>query len=437
MHALFDIGHGQRNWSQTGFLSRTIDGSFFEFATILNEQGFTCTSGDVSSSSIKKCDLLIIPPPVGQLNPQTGQWDALASSLFTEQQVSDILQFVNSGGHLLAFSYRFGDAFSKTNLGELIGPLGCYLNETAVSSLDCFPCNSHLMTMPFETGPECVPILATECEPIKWRAMTTVAVAPETSCEILAFTPPRSVGFNRESHRLFYNSQALCVGGSYGNGSFAVLGGPHVFEAGVYGLLSSPGNRKFAEALVRWLIRDRYQNAGQNLINPLLAPIRSNEFSDMWHQLSVEQPANKKGEILVALADKLFRDTGAFHSLGRSVWNQTRTSEFDLVYRVVSQDPIWWETKGLVCVECKNWEKPVGANEIGRFAEKIDLIGSRIGFFLARSFTKQAWMALEQVRLRRNTIIGLLGEDDYRSLSNGLVSPKDLVESSILRTLLL
>ena len=437
MHALFDIGHGQHNWSHTGFLPRTLDGSFSGFASILNEHGFSCVGDDISSSSLKNCNLLVIPPPVGQLNPQTGQWESLETSLFTEHQIDAVLQFVHAGGSLIAFSYRFGDAFSKTNLGALFSPLGCSLNEIAVSKVDCFPCDSHLLTKPFETGPECVPLLATEREVVKWRAMTTLNLRPDASCDVLAFTPPRSVGFNRETHRLFYNSQPLCVGGQYGAGNFTIFGGPHVFETGVYGLLNSIGNQRFARAIIRRLLGNNFKRSDQNLINPLLGPISSNEFSEMWSLLSVDQSAKEKGELLVSLADKIFKETGAFHPLGRSVWNHARTAEFDLVYRVISPDPIWAESKGIVCVECKNWEQPVGANEIGRFAEKVDQHGSRIGFFLARSFTKHAWLALEQVRLRRNTLIGLLSEDDYRSLSNGFVSPKDLIESSLLRTLLL
>jgi hypothetical protein len=40
--------------------------------------------------------------------------------------------------------------------------------------------------------------------------------------------------------------------------------------------------------------------------------------------------------------------------------------------------------------ECKNWQKPVGKNEIIVFGEKVRAIAAQRGFFIARAFTKDA-----------------------------------------------
>jgi hypothetical protein len=40
--------------------------------------------------------------------------------------------------------------------------------------------------------------------------------------------------------------------------------------------------------------------------------------------------------------------------------------------------------------ECKNWEKPVGKNEIIVFSEKIEACGAQKGFFVAKAYTKDA-----------------------------------------------
>jgi len=40
--------------------------------------------------------------------------------------------------------------------------------------------------------------------------------------------------------------------------------------------------------------------------------------------------------------------------------------------------------------ECKNWESAVGKNEIIVFSEKIDAVSAQRGFFVAKSFTKDA-----------------------------------------------
>jgi Restriction endonuclease len=46
--------------------------------------------------------------------------------------------------------------------------------------------------------------------------------------------------------------------------------------------------------------------------------------------------------------------------------------------------------KSVFIFECKNWEEAVGKNEIIVFSKKIDITQAQTGFFVARSFTKDA-----------------------------------------------
>jgi hypothetical protein len=46
--------------------------------------------------------------------------------------------------------------------------------------------------------------------------------------------------------------------------------------------------------------------------------------------------------------------------------------------------------KSVFIFECKNWEESVGKNEIVIFAEKIDVTQAQHGYFVAKSFTKDA-----------------------------------------------
>ena len=48
--------------------------------------------------------------------------------------------------------------------------------------------------------------------------------------------------------------------------------------------------------------------------------------------------------------------------------------------------------KSVFIFECKNWEESVGKNEIIVFAEKIDVTQAQHGYFVAKSFTKDAEM---------------------------------------------
>jgi hypothetical protein len=54
--------------------------------------------------------------------------------------------------------------------------------------------------------------------------------------------------------------------------------------------------------------------------------------------------------------------------------------EFDLWISV--------EDAGIFLVECKDWKKPVGKNEVIVFAEKLKATGAVGGYVVARSFTR-------------------------------------------------
>jgi len=61
--------------------------------------------------------------------------------------------------------------------------------------------------------------------------------------------------------------------------------------------------------------------------------------------------------------------------------------------------------KSVFIFECKNWEDAVGKNEIIIFAEKIAASQAQIGFFVAKSFTKDARsQAATNARIRLVTV---------------------------------
>ena len=442
MRAFFDTGHGQRNWEQTGFLARTINRSFSGVADILSEMGFRCSSGNLSSESLEDVKLLIIPPPAGQFNRQASQWEPLQSSLFTESDIEKILQFVNTGGRLLAFSYRFGDSFAKTNLREVFLPMGCFVQDTAAINLDSFINDMHPLAVPFETTKEHLPILNEKeslPESVQLRAMATLSNLPGMRVFPMATTPPRCIVFEPHSFRISHKPQIIGAGGHYGNGRFSVFGGPHAFETGGYGLLNSGSNRSFARTVLKWLVSDEPDSKMKDSVTEIPDSIQSDlkPFQLLWKGVEDCKTSKTKGAILVQFVDMLFQRTGIMTPIGKGIWNLKRTAELDLVYQSVSKEPIWADSKGIIPVECKNWDKPVGASEIAWFAEKVSKTGSQIGFFAARSFTRQAWMTVEQVLMKNQVTVGLLNDDDYHSLMDGNVSARDLIESSLLRSMLL
>ena len=47
--------------------------------------------------------------------------------------------------------------------------------------------------------------------------------------------------------------------------------------------------------------------------------------------------------------------------------------------------------KSIFIFECKNWQVPVGKNEVIVFSEKIDASQAQRGFLISKAFTKDAW----------------------------------------------
>jgi hypothetical protein len=63
--------------------------------------------------------LVIIPTPTGVYCEAKESWLRDSSSLFEPDEICHFLDFLRKGGRLLAFAYRFGDSFTKTNLSQL------------------------------------------------------------------------------------------------------------------------------------------------------------------------------------------------------------------------------------------------------------------------------------------------------------------------------
>jgi len=124
--ALFDAGHGQANWAQTGLPSRELHTNFAGLAEILCRRGLRCqrTGRAAFGAQLATCRLLVIPPPTGTYDARKERWRFQRAARFTREEVRAVLGFVRSGGRLLAFGYRFGDSFTETNLGDLCLPLG-------------------------------------------------------------------------------------------------------------------------------------------------------------------------------------------------------------------------------------------------------------------------------------------------------------------------
>ena len=130
---LFDTNHGQVNWAQTGFPDTTFAG----IARLLGQRGFHCSTitEPLTLSNIRGAAAIVISPPTGVFDPETSTWLHSPFTLFSGEEVHSILSYLEAGGRLIVFSYRWGDAFTKSNVGQLCASLGWCQNDDAVIDL--------------------------------------------------------------------------------------------------------------------------------------------------------------------------------------------------------------------------------------------------------------------------------------------------------------
>jgi len=322
--AIFDDTHGQPNWRQTGFPSRELDTNCSGLADVLRGMGYDCRS--IRPRLLLDCllhaRLLVIPPPTGYYDPPRQTWQRLTSSLFTPAEVRDILRFIKDGGRLMAFAYRFGDSFTHTNLQDLFALLGCRLNHDAIIDVTQLR-ELHPLQLHFETPRDALPMpwSTAGVETVCWRAVASFSILPTATVRPLALSPGgRCISFDCVQRRISFLSWPIAVVGVLGRGRYVLVGGPHVFETGPFGLLDVADNRRFLQNVLDWLLN------GEGSKLETVAPGQEPELAAL-HALLDEQwrdvaqiEATGRGEATVAFVERLLKETGVLRALAHAKW---------------------------------------------------------------------------------------------------------------------
>jgi hypothetical protein len=344
----------------------------------------------------------------------------------------------------LAFAYRFGDPFTKANLASLFAPLGCILNAEATINLGFL--GEHPLHTTFTTGNQYI-VQDWACEgvnAVQWRPATTFVLLSTYEVEPVVLLPNDCVRLGWPGYRTFYDSAPICVAGSYGKGRFILVGGPHGFECGEFGLINAADNRRFVANLMKWLFerrRDRRVHGGKVTSARARAvknasPPKKAELGTLWEAVCKAETKKGKGESFLHFIAALLSDTNVLKLESKNIWSLDRESEIDLVFKCTSTRPLWAKCQGIVPVECKNWIQPVDAVEMSRFVDKLDRTSSKLGIFAARTFTSKAWSAVGKARTRRDIIVALLSDDDFEAYLSGQATAMNVVESGIVRSML-
>jgi len=117
--ACFDDTHGSQ-WGQTGFPSRELHSNCAGLAEVLRGLGCDCTGVRHACFLIVCRTCICWWCAAHRLLPSLRQTWQRSPLVFTSAEVRDILRS-SARGTAVAFAYRFGDAFTRTNLqGDLL-----------------------------------------------------------------------------------------------------------------------------------------------------------------------------------------------------------------------------------------------------------------------------------------------------------------------------
>lgn len=314
---VFDASHGQERWAQTGFDARTLTTNFLALALVCDHLGSPCVSTTAAplADLLPHARLLVIPPPTGSYRPRTERWAAEPTAQFAARDLSRVLRFVHDGGRLLVFAYRFGDSFSHSNLGDLLSPLGCFLNHDAVLDLARLRA-THPLQAWFDVPADLLPLPWSQAgvRTVRWRPAATFRLLPGAAVDPLALSPGgHCIAFDRTQRQISFASLPLAVAGRYGRGRFVAFGGPHLFESGEFGLLGVADNASFLRNILRWLLFDEPPGTEERRS----APLRHAE--DSTSDL-LRLNGQGRGQRNVAYVEKLLKQTGMLKALSRARW---------------------------------------------------------------------------------------------------------------------
>lgn len=321
---LIDATHGQAHWAQTGYASREMHSNFAGLAQRLCRFGGTCVAVNKAPlvHRLDTAQLLILPPPTGRYDGRKECWLPNAASLFSAEEMHAILAFVRAGGRLLAFAYRFGDSFTRTNLRDLFNPLGCLLHDDAVVDV------TSLRTIPalqsqFSVTAELLPMawFRRGVQQLRCRPMSTFTIWPGATAQPILLSPGGCcLTFDRTQRRISFASRPMGVAGVLGQGRFVLLGGPHLFETGTYGLLNEADNHRFLDQILRWLLRRELAPLeGLDEKSPAMRPWLHAGVGDVPESFS-QVDGRGRGEATVVAVERMLSKTGVLKALSRARW---------------------------------------------------------------------------------------------------------------------
>jgi len=109
---------------------------------------------------------------------------------------------------------------------------------------------------------------------------------------------------------------------------------------------------------------------------------RKKEIEQTYKQAIASEDSNLKGKLFEKAVKEIFELVPGLKVVGSNV--NDGMEEIDIQLRNYNREHVWAEFGGMILVECKNWSRPVGANEIASFKDKIIKSGLKSGILVAQ-----------------------------------------------------
>ena len=147
--------------------------------------------------------------------------------------------------------------------------------------------------------------------------MATFMILPGAQVQPLAFSAGGScISFNRTLRRISFASLPIAVAGALGRGRFALFGGPHAFEIGTFGLLTTHDNTRFLNNVLCWLLDDGPASLGTET-----DALHSDGTLAFNNGLTVVRGEDALGgQQTIASVERVLRRTGVLKALARAKW---------------------------------------------------------------------------------------------------------------------
>lgn len=99
----------------------TLDGGFSPFARVVREDGYRVIDSNksITIERLEECDIYLIVNPLHESN--IGNWTLPNPSAFTEQEIMDLANWVNSGGKFFLIADHMPFAGAAYDLGKSFG----------------------------------------------------------------------------------------------------------------------------------------------------------------------------------------------------------------------------------------------------------------------------------------------------------------------------